>query len=75
MIDYTDLDLIDSNMFLVGDTDNKRDWSEEGPQYECYDLTTLLHNIAVAGALTRAWKLGDDPGARWWPNNRGYVAP
>jgi hypothetical protein len=55
-IDYTDLDLIEDNMFLVGDTENRRDWSEDGPQYECYDLSILLHNIAVAGALCEAYR-------------------
>jgi hypothetical protein len=27
--------------------------------YTDYDLTTLLHNLAIAGALTKAFRLGD----------------
>jgi hypothetical protein len=31
-----------------------------------YDLSIFLRNVAVAGALARAWQLGNENGALWW---------
>lgn len=31
-----------------------------------YNLSIFLRNVAVAGALTRAWRLGSINGAAWW---------
>ncbi len=35
------------------------------------DLSALLHNLAVAGALTRAFRLGDNAGWQMAENERG----
>lgn len=47
-----------------------------------YDLTTLLHNLAVAGALCAAFRLGlrapelwERGRDAWQPNVRGEPAP
>ena len=56
MIDYTDLDLVDDNMFIVGDTTAPD--PEAGPVVHFYDLNPLLHCLSVAGGLERARRAG-----------------
>jgi hypothetical protein len=80
---YDSADLIDDNMLLV-DVDCPRCGAscrcEEGcDDVALYDLTTLLRNLAIAGALTRADLLGADRGRNfgdgWEPNMNGWAAP
>jgi hypothetical protein len=35
-----------------------------------YDLTALMHNLAIAGALAAAWYLGNVNGAEWWQGRK-----
>jgi hypothetical protein len=70
MIHYDRIDLVDDNMLLV-DVDCPRCGASCRCEDGCddvafYDLTTLLHNIAVAGALAHAWALGSRNGAEWY---------
>jgi hypothetical protein len=57
VIDYTDLDLVDDNMFIVGDTTTV-DPNEESPIVHFYDLNPLLHCLSVAGGLEKARRAG-----------------
>ena len=70
MIHYARIDLVDDNMLLV-DTDCPRCGVSRRCEDGCdrvaiFDLTTLLHNLAVAGGLAHAWRLGSGNGARWY---------
>ena len=66
-------------------------WDGYVIRYETdFDLTTLMHNLAIAGALTKAFRLGDTYGwdmgwndanhhgqvtDEWRPNSDGRAAP
>lgn len=53
----------------------RAEWTARGVEWHIdYDITILLANIAVAGALSRAWRLGGNP-AGWGPNVKGKAAP
>lgn len=49
-----------------------------GALVDWFDASILIRNIAVAGALTKAWRLGDQHGyciGDWKPNVDGRAAP
>ncbi len=82
---YDSLDLAVDNVFTVfadcacGNPNGCVSCCGTGVIPEVADLTTLLHNIAVAGALTLSWVHGwnaalqDDDA--WSPNIDGVAAP
>jgi hypothetical protein len=62
-IKYTKLELVDDNVFAIV--------VSEGPFADAAcdgyaDLSTLLSNLSIAGALARAWHMGNRNGAAWW---------
>lgn len=50
---------------------HRAEWVTRSPgvraiRYETdFDLTCFLRNVAVAGALATAWRLGNENGAAW----------
>lgn len=87
-IHYDSAMLVDDNILLV-DVDCRRCGAscrcEDGcDDVALYDLTVLLRNLAVAGALCRAFDLGVmlgiratrlPPSSSWQPNSLGWQAP
>jgi hypothetical protein len=80
------IELVNDNVLLVvGSCNCKGDpecdcWTVYGERTNIvgtYELGPLLHNLAVAGALTKAWRLGDQHGfclSDWRPNTEGRAA-
>ena len=77
MSEPVELDLVDDNFFVV----RKRCNCNCDPECHCFDgmaivgelnLGPLLHNLAIAGALTRAFRLGDNAGWEMSENDRLY---
>jgi hypothetical protein len=87
-IHYDDLTLVDDNMLVVAfdcatcvnGAPTDRCTCFNGLDYECADLSIVLRNVAVAGALCAAFKQGfmacpcDGSSVSWFPGCRMEAA-
>lgn len=87
MTHYDALTLVDDNQLVVeidcetcvNGSPTERCTCFNGREYDHADLTTLLRNLAFAGALTKSDEIGASRwrnfGDGWEPNVDGWAAP